>query len=345
LSIRGCCGITEIVSESLKVLSMCRGKALRGLTIKCPNLVALDLTGNEVSGTSLKEITNHCQLQSIVLKGCIKLPSDALSILGGSATGCTLQGLVISSWQSKVTTDMLNVLFQNLKNLKLFDASWTNSEENLVMQSSSVHTILMKGSSSVRVAIFCQKLYRLVIGSSSQLEEVLFNCPNIEKIDAAQCPLLTNKFTETIAWCCPVIKTINISGCNSITPQAITTLLHTSPCLNLSVGSHKNLSFLSIPQNQHLKFLSLRNCLSLRGLDVKGSSELIYIDFMNCNKISAAEIEHTISVCPALHSVNVGETAVTEDEVKVLRNMFSHIHFLVEANPTSLEVLVESLYY
>jgi len=196
----------------------------------------------------------------------------------------TLQGLVISTWQIKLSNEVLNVLLQNLTNLKLFDASWTNCEENLVVQSSSVQTLSLKGSNCVWMSIQCIKLNRLVIGCSKQLTEVQLNCPNIEKLDAQDCPLLTQKFTESISNRCPLIKTINISSCHGISSQAITALLATSLCLHLNISNHTNLSLLSIPTNHHLKFLSVRNCPSFVGLDVKDSSALIHVDFMNCKK-------------------------------------------------------------
>jgi len=51
-----------------------------------------------------------------------------------------------------------------------------------------------------------------------------------------------------------------------------------------------------------------------------------------------SEIEYTLGVCKELQSVNVGETGVKVEDMKVLRRMFGEIQFLVETLKKPIEM-------
>ncbi|XP_048515255.1 putative RNA-binding protein EEED8.10 [Athalia rosae] len=302
----------------------------------CPNLQSLDTRSLNISSSGVEKLTLNC--------GDIRK-----LIIGASTSSCDNDLLKLFAKNTKLKYLMIAQNFllngkcltwlpaQGIEEIHLVECNAITSchFSNAIREFSTLTTLAIDKCVSLNdtaiQAISClgNSLRNLEITGYFPLLTTaamsdLANLGNLERLNVAWNPVVTNKFLIALATQRVPIKHIDITGCNAVSDEGLAALwsLHH---LNKLVMSYMGLvTDDALAQMQQLKYLECRGCPGIQDEGVSTMillcSQLEYLDVSGCDLISNEVLEVAIKETKArknntILKMIVGGTCATPEDL------------------------------
>lgn len=329
-------GLSVITSLSLKGCKEATNITVNG----CTKLVSLDVTGCEkitgLSATGCKLLTNvivkDCYLLSDMnFSNCSALTLGTINfqtdLLNPPSTTIPLVQLILNNCTSVINLDLSKCAAlssldisgcDNISELILNECSGLNDSAigGTIIKSNCPNLTKLKmsevGIDSLDVSGL-QKLVQVVVNSEQITTVITKDCPvlgdldvdtspNLEKLDASNCPNLVALYTYVSGGGNDKLKEIDISNCPKIT-------LTTFGFVNLTT-----LETLNITNCTGITNLNTSGCTALTSLTFTGCSNITTLNLSGCSNASLG-ITSTIifNNCPKLSILDVSDCVLNLD--------------------------------
>ncbi|XP_046742693.1 F-box protein SKIP2-like isoform X2 [Diprion similis] len=320
----------------------------------CPNLQTIDTTSLNVSSSGIDSLTQNCgDIRKLVLGSCTSSCDNDLIKLFSKNRKLKCLKIV----QNSILTGkcLVHLPADGMEEISLSQCNAVSSCNfaNAIAKFSNLSSLLLS-----RCVGLCDYAVRAIACRADSLKELelcgsfpllttngmshVANLVNLERLNVAWNPVVTNKFLIAVAAQCVLLKHIDISGCNPVTDEGIAAIASLPKLEDLLINYMGHVSDDALPLMHQLKHLECQGCPHLTDF---GTSALIQVcpqlellDLSGCNCITNSTLEVAVKATKvrtnnSILKIIVGGTGTNLDELteispllQIINVDLSHTH-------------------
>jgi hypothetical protein len=358
MTIALCCKQLKVVS-----LADCRGIdiAVRHLVTSCPLLEDVSLKGSDASDEAIVALGLHCKLLKSTNLANLTFSAEALWALASGCPhlsylnmdGCAIHNITVAIRAlarceslnqvilSQLPESAILSLSESCRNLKSLSLSFSALHyaqapiRNLLEANPTLRSVSFRRCDGYDVAYAsqiancCSHICALDFFQCGLRDESCFElarkCAQLQEICLSRCAELTDRGILAIAVGCPLLVSIDVSGCKMISDDALEGLSLRGALNNVNVSNCNRITDAGIrtilSKCTVLKFLSVAKCILLTDWAfsvLRPGSELTEIDINDCSRLTLGSIVLITTACKALKKLKMGCPLICDAAVEMV---------------------------